>query len=107
MTKHTNEKLHKRLKTISRGKKTTLHKDRRQAARRDCQKQAKISSKRGLTIAGVMMDQSATGARLIHSGDHIIPAQLYLKVGMFSKKRPARTIWRSGTEVGIEFITAD
>jgi hypothetical protein len=50
-------------------------------------------------------DESETGARLVVDAPEAIPDTFHIYMTLeFSSRRRCRVVWRSGTQIGIEFL---
>lgn len=77
----------------------------KRSARKIIRKRAKLEIGRHQQVLPCEIeDMSATGARIIHSGEHVIPRLVTLDTGFFGKRRQAQVVWRGRFDAGLEFI---
>lgn len=79
--------------------------ERREADREDVYADAVVQSHYGTCLnRAIILDISKTGARLRFTNNSEIDGVLNIKISRFRIERQAQPVWRSRTDVGIQFI---
>jgi hypothetical protein len=81
-------------------------KDRRSDPRTTVRRCGWLSRTRGERVVEcVVWDVSDTGARLVTDAADEIPDTFYIYMSLdFSSRRVCRAVWRSGKQIGVEFV---
>ncbi|MDX7950769.1 PilZ domain-containing protein [Lichenihabitans sp. Uapishka_5] len=56
-------------------------------------------------VGGVVLDVSATGARIRLASGAFLASQCVLTTALFAEAVPSRIVWRRGAEIGLRFRT--
>lgn len=79
--------------------------DRRDVHRKDVYADAIVLSHEGTCVNdAILLDISESGARLRFSNNAEIDGPLWIKIRRFRIELEATPVWRSRTDVGVEFV---
>jgi hypothetical protein len=82
-----------------------LAREKRRSRRIDLNRAGEISSLTGQSVVGcLVLDISASGARLMVATPDVVPDYFRLNYGSESVKPKCRVRWRNDNEIGVEFF---
>jgi hypothetical protein len=83
--------------------------DSRRASRTGVRRIGWLSRVKGEQVRECMVwDESDTGMRLVVTAPDEIPDTFYIYTSLdSSSRRHCRAVWRTGTQIGIEFVSQD